>query len=274
MLEIVVCMKQVPDASEVAIDPTTGTLLRAGADAKTNLYDLYALDLAVTLKEQYGGRVTVLSMGPPPARSLITEAYALGADRGFLLSDRCFAGADTLATAFTLGQAVRRLPAWDIILTGMQSSDGDTAQVGPALAEVLGIPHVAYLNKVFALVEGQMLVSADNGDTIDTLQVQLPALFTCNKQVGQPKLPSFLLKQATKERPVEVWTAADLAEVVEAEAAAKPGAATTCFGLDGSPTKVEKVFAPELNSRRELWAGEPATLAERLYTRLRELKVV
>ena len=139
-MHYVVCIKQVPEGTEVAIDEEKGVLKREGVESKLNIYDAHALEAAVELKERYGGTVTVLSMGPPQAESIIREAYALGADQGYLLSDRAFAGADTLATSYTLSEAIRRLPQADLILCGMQTTDGDTAQVGPGIAELLELP--------------------------------------------------------------------------------------------------------------------------------------
>ncbi|HHT27801.1 MAG TPA: electron transfer flavoprotein subunit beta/FixA family protein [Firmicutes bacterium] len=265
MLNVIVCLKQVPGTNEVEIDPQLGTLKRENAATKINLYDLYALEAAVNITDQYGGRITVISMGPPQAKKAILEAYALGAHHGILLSDRRFAGADTLATAFTLAQAIRRRESYDLILTGMQTSDGDTAQVGPALAEFLGIPHVAYVHKVLGIQHGTektITVQADMGDALDTLQTQMPCLLTCTKEVSRPGLPSYLRLKAARERDITVWTYDDL----------KQETGPAYFGLDGSPTRVQKVFPPSKEQAHERWEGPPAALARRLYARLQEMK--
>ncbi|HKM42425.1 MAG TPA: electron transfer flavoprotein subunit beta/FixA family protein, partial [Limnochordia bacterium] len=143
-MHFIVCIKQVPEGTEVEIDEEKGILKREGVDSKLNVYDAYALEAAVALKETYGGTVTVLSMGPLQAQDVIKEAYTLGADDGYLLSDRKFAGADTLATSYALSEAIRRLPPADVIFCGMQTTDGDTAQVGPGIAELLELPHASY----------------------------------------------------------------------------------------------------------------------------------
>ena len=265
-MDIVVCMKQVPDTTEVEIDREKGTLKREGVDAKTNLYDLYALELAQQIKERHGGTVTVVSMGPPQAQVMISEAYALGADRGILLSDRAFAGADTLATATALACALQKLGRPDLILVGMQTSDGDTAQVGPALAELLGLPHVAYVKELVDInpTSGVLTVVADMSDTVETLQVTMPALLPCSKEVCQPRLPSYLLKKATRQKAVEIWSAADISGESDMRG---------WFGLNGSPTRVEKVFPPSFDQSKETWSGAPAELAARLAGKLREMKI-
>jgi electron transfer flavoprotein beta subunit len=168
-VHFVVCIKQVPETSEVEIDPVRGTLQREGVDSKMNPFDLHALEAAVQLKEQLGGTVTVVSMGPPQAAAVIKEAYALGADRGVLLSDRKFAGADTLATGYTLSQAIAKLEP-SVIFCGMQTIDGDTAQVGPAIAEMLAIPHVAYVKRITSLDAEQLVVEMDMTDAVETSQ--------------------------------------------------------------------------------------------------------
>ena len=185
-MHYVVCIKQVPEGTEVAIDEEKGVLKREGVESKLNIYDTHALEAAVELKERYGGTVTVLSMGPPQAESIIREAYALGADQGYLLSDRAFAGADTLATSYTLSEAIRRLPQADLILCGMQTTDGDTAQVGPGIAELLELPHVSYVSRINRISNGAVEVEADMGDGIELLKVGLPCLLTVTKAVNQP----------------------------------------------------------------------------------------
>lgn len=147
-MNIFVCIKQVPGTNKVDIDPVTGTLKRGGVDSKMNPYDLYALETALRLRERCGGKVSVVSMGPPQAETVIREAYAMGADEGVLLSDRRFGGADVLATSYALSQGVRRLGEFDLLLCGKQTTDGDTAQVGPELAEWLGIPSVSNVRKI------------------------------------------------------------------------------------------------------------------------------
>ncbi|MDR3602471.1 MAG: electron transfer flavoprotein subunit beta/FixA family protein, partial [Desulfosporosinus sp.] len=152
-MEILVCIKQVPGISKIEVDPITGVLKRDGVDSKMNPYDLYAIETALRIKEQVGGTVKVISMGPPQAQDVIKEAYMMGADEGALVSDRKFAGADVLATAYTISQGVRKMGNFDLILCGKQTTDGDTAQVGPEMAEYLGIPHIANVLKIIELKE-------------------------------------------------------------------------------------------------------------------------
>jgi len=258
-LNIVVLMKQVPDTSTVEIDPVRGTLRREGVLSKTNPYDLYALEEALRIREKVGGRVTVLSMGPPQAEAVIREAYWMGADEGYLLSDRAFAGADTLATSFTLSRALERL-GFDLIVAGMQSTDGDTAQVGPEVSEFLGIPHVSYVREIRDIGRGSFTVVSDLGEYLSTVTVELPCLITVCKDLNQPRLPSFRKREETKERKVTVWGARDL-----------PSSGSRYYGLEGSPTRVERVFPPKRERVQEIWEGAPASLAERLYSRLKEM---
>ncbi|MGI6038530.1 MAG: electron transfer flavoprotein subunit beta/FixA family protein, partial [Limnochordia bacterium] len=190
-MEIIVCIKQVPDVQEVAIDPETGVLQRAGVEAKMNPYDLYALEAALRLKERVGGRVRTITMGPPQAEAVIRESFMMGADAGVLLTDPKFAGADTLATAFTLSQGIQKMGPFDLILCGMQTTDGDTGQVGPGIAEFLHIPHVAYVGMIDPLGEGRIGLESDMGDWIGRLETRCPCLLTVTKGVGEPRLPSF-----------------------------------------------------------------------------------
>ena len=157
-MKIIVCIKQVPGTTEVDIDPETGTLMREGIEAVVNPLDLYAIEEALRLKEEFGGTIVSLSMGPPQAEQAMREALALGCDEAILLTDRIFAGADTWATAYTLACAIRKLGDYDIVLCGLKTTDGDTAQVGPELAEELGIPHVSYVGKIVNVKEGVMMV--------------------------------------------------------------------------------------------------------------------
>lgn len=260
-MEIVVCIKQVPETRDVEVDEKTGVLKREGVDSIINPYDLYALEAGIRLKEEYGGQVTVMSMGPPQAEAIIREAYMMGADRGFLLSDRAFAGADTLATSFTLAQGIRKLGEFDLILCGMQTTDGDTAQVGPGIAEFLNIPHEAYVEHIHGVQEGEVLVDRDMGVLLETVAVKLPCLISVTKHVNQPRLLSFRRKLATREWPVTVWTAADLSSDSE-----------SYFGLDGSPTQVERIFPPERTTSHIRWQGTSSELSEKLVEKLKELK--
>ncbi len=254
-------MKQVPGTTNVAIDPERGTLRREGVAAKTNPYDLHALEAALDIRDKLsdGSTVSVISMGPPQAEAVIRESYWMGADGGALMTDRAFAGADTLATAFALSQAVKK-QGFDLIVAGMQSTDGDTAQVGPGVAEFLGIPHVSYVRSVESCSPGSIEVTADLGDRYLTQQVKLPCLITVTRDVNQPRLPSFRRRKETAGKTVEIVKAVDL-----------PPSEEQHLGLAGSPTRVEKIFPPTRERVREMWEGTSGELAGRLAAFLKEV---
>lgn len=262
-MNIVVCIKQVPETSEVEVDPVTGVLKRDGVESKMNPFDLYALETALSLKEKHGGKVSVISMGPPQAEAVIREAYMMGADEGVLMSDRRFAGADTLATAYTLAQGIKRLGDFDLIVTGMQTTDGDTAQVGPGIAELLEIPHVAYVRRVHDSYPDRLLVEQDMADTYEVVEVSCPCLITVTKEVNVPRLPSYRKKLETKDKPITVWSMDDLEECDE----------TSC-GLKGSPTQVERIFPPEVNVEKTVLRGTGEELGKAVYEKLKELRFV
>jgi len=253
-LKIIVLLKQVPGTSDIGIDPERGTLKREGVPAKTNPYDLHALEAALEIRDRLRSfaTVTVVSMGPAQAEAVIRESYWMGADDGVLMTDRAFAGADTLATAFTLSQVVKQI-GFDLIIAGMQSTDGDTAQVGPGVAEFLGIPHVSYVRSVSDIGAGSLTVVADLGERLLTQEVALPCLITVTRDLNQPRLPSFRKRKETASRAVALVDAGSL-----------PAEGERHYGLAGSPTRVEKVFPPKSERVQETWEGPPAELAARL----------
>jgi electron transfer flavoprotein beta subunit len=259
---IIVCVKQVPETTEVEIDPETGTLRREGVPAVVNPFDLHAIEEAVRIKERHGGTVTAVSMGPPQAEAAVRDALALGCDEGVLLTDRMFAGADTLATSYTLAQAIRKLGAFDLIICGMKTTDGDTAQVGPELAEELGIPHVAYVNKIRGFTETHMEVEKLMEDGFEVIRVPLPCLITVTKGINEPRLPSLKAKLQARRSPITIWGSRDLA------------GDPSRYGLAGSPTQVVRVFTPEPPGRGEVITGNPERQAERLLEKLVELKLI
>ena len=287
-MKIAVLMKQVPGTSNVAIDPERGTLRREGVAAKTNPFDLHALEAALDIKERLlnsgaggvrssaehkagekeaanesqGVTVSVVSMGPPQAEAVIRESYWMGSDGGALMTDRAFAGADTLATAFALSQELKK-QGFDLIIAGMQSTDGDTAQVGPGVAEFLGLPHVSYVRSIDAVSENSISVTADLGDRYLSQEVTLPCLITVTRDLNQPRLPSFRKRRETKDRTVDLVKAVDLPEL--------PSTEQPYLGLSGSPTRVEKIFPPKRERVREMWEGPPAELADRLAALLKEV---
>ena len=258
MLNIIVCIKQVPDTQEVRLDPVTHTLKREGIAAIINPFDLYALEEGLRVKDAQGGTVTVITMGPPQAEAALREALGFGADAAVLLSDKAFAGADTWATALTLAKAVDKLGGADLIFCGKQAIDGDTAQVGPMLAAILNIPFAAWARKV-SFNDGKVEVERLLDHGYDAVEVKLPALVTVVKEINEPRVPSFKAKLRAKKEAIPVWGVADL------------GLDADQVGLNGSFTQVVKVFPPPARGKSEVWTGEPAELAGRLWQRLKAM---
>ncbi|MGL4761711.1 MAG: electron transfer flavoprotein subunit beta [Sarcina sp.] len=237
-MNIVVCLKQVPDTTAVKIDPVKGTLIRDGVPSIINPEDKHALEAALCLKENNGATVTVLSMGPPQAKDALREALCMGADEAVLITDRAFAGADTLATSKALAGALKRLE-YDIVFAGRQAIDGDTAQVGPEIAEHLDIPQVTYVQGVTVEEDG-FLVNRALEDGYELIKVQGPVLLTAIKELNHPRYMNVKGIFDTKNKEVTVWTADDI-EVDKAE-----------LGLKGSPTKVKKSMTKEAKGKGEL----------------------
>ncbi|AYE34022.1 electron transfer flavoprotein subunit beta/FixA family protein [Clostridium septicum] len=262
-MNIVVCIKQVPGTSKVEVDEKTGVLKRDGIDSKMNPYDLYALETALQIKNKVGGTIKVISMGPPQAMDVIKEAFAMGADEGTLVSDRKFAGADVLATSYTLSQGVRKVGDMDLIICGKQTTDGDTAQVGPEMAEYLGIPHVANVRQILGLNEKSITVEMDMPDTVEVSEVKFPCLITVEKDIFQPRLPSYKRMLETKGRKIDMIALKDFEDKDEKK-----------YGLNGSPTQVERIFPPASNDAHEMWNGQSEELTEKMSSKLKELKFI
>lgn len=262
-MNILVCIKQVPGTTKVEVDPITGVLKRDGVDSKMNPYDLYALETGLKIKENNGGTITVLTMGPPQAKEIIKEAYSMGVDNGVLLSDRKFAGADVLATSYTLSQGVNSIEDFNLIICGKQTTDGDTAQVGPEMAEYLNIPHVANVKKIVEVKKDSIEVEMDMPDTVEIVEIKLPALITVEKGIFQPRLPSYKRKVETKDRKIEVRSLNDFKDKNEMN-----------YGLNGSPTQVERIFPPEVNDKREMWHGNSDELILKFEDTLKKLKFI
>ncbi len=263
-MKIVACIKQVPDTTDVRIDPETRTLVREGVESITNPFDEYAVEEALLTKEKYGGEVHVITMGPPQAVEVLKNALAVGADHVYLLSDNAFAGSDTWATAYTLAHAIRKIGEVDLVICGKQAIDGDTAQVGPGIATQLGIPQLTYVSTVREIdVENKRIVverMLEDGKEIT--ESALPALITVVKDINDPRLPSLLgIKKAAKAE-IPTWTAADL-----------PVDRAKC-GLEGSPTEVVRVFTPEPRGGGEILGGELAETIPLLTDKLMEAKVI
>jgi electron transfer flavoprotein alpha/beta subunit len=234
-LNIIVCIKQVPDTTEVKINPETNTLVREGVPSIINPFDTYAIEEGLRLKEKFGGKVTVLSMGPPQTLEALKEAVAMGADEAVLLSDRAFAGADTWATAYTLSGAIRKVGAFDIILCGKQAIDGDTGQVGPGIARQLGISQLTYVFRIRELDPQQKTIVVERllEEGREVVKTSFPALLTVVKDINQPRYATMLgIRKATRMQ-VPVWGAADLSQLEPDKC-----------GLKGSPTQVVRIFSP------------------------------
>ena len=262
-MNIVVCVKQVPDTNEVKIDEKKGTLIREGVPSIINPEDKIALEEAVKLKEEFGGKVTVLSMGPPQAKESLIEAYAMGADEAILLSDRKFAGSDTWATAYTLSQAIKEVGDYDLIFCGRQAIDGDTAQVGPQIAENLSIPQITYVSKVD--IEAKKVTARRKlEDGYSVIETELPVLLTVLGDLNQPRYPSIkrIVDAFSKEDTVKTWTADDF-ELDENK-----------LGLDASPTQVYDTFVPTRDHEAEILEGSVEEKVQKLIDKLKEEKVV
>lgn len=260
-MRIIVCVKQVPGTSQVAIDPVTGTLKRDGVASKLNPYDLFALEEGLALAEQTGGSVRTLSMGPPQAMAALEETIWMGAAEGVLLSDRAFGGADVAATSYCLRLGVEKLGQYDLVICGKQTTDGDTAQVGPELAQKLGLEHAANVLSVEQGGPGKILVTLDLDGQIQKQEMTLPCLITMEKDANTPRLPSYLRKKAARPEQIRVLTAADF-----------PDANREKLGLKGSPTQVERIFPPEKNQDKHLLTGSAGELSSQLYALLRAEK--
>jgi electron transfer flavoprotein alpha/beta subunit len=237
-MRAIVCIKQVPDTTEVKMDPEKGTLIREGVPSIINPFDTYAIEEGIRLKETYGGETSVVTMGPPQALDALKEAVAMGCDSAVLVSDRAFAGADTWATAYTLAQAIRNKGEYDVILCGRQAADGDTGQVGPGIATQLGINQLTYVSKIREIDFAARTITVERlvEEGREVVTSALPCLITVVKDINTPRYPNFrgIRRANTLEYPV--WSAEDLCT--------DTGADDACFGLIGSPTKVIKVFTP------------------------------
>lgn len=262
-MDILICIKQVPGTTKVEVDPVTGVLKRDGVDSKMNPYDLYALETALKINEQVGGVIKVISMGPPQAKEVIKEAFTMGAHEGMLLSDRKFAGADVLATSYTISQGVRRMGNTDLIICGKQTTDGDTAQVGPEMAEYLGIPHVANVRKIVEVKDKSIVVEMDMPNTIEIAEIKFPCLITVEKDIFQPRLPSYRRKSVIKDKEIGMISLKDFEDQNENR-----------YGLNGSPTQVERIFPPEVNTDRVIWNGSSSELTEKIAGKLKKLKFI
>jgi electron transfer flavoprotein beta subunit len=262
-MNIVVCIKQVPDTAEVKLDRETNTLIREGVPAIINPFDMHGIEEGVRLRTEHGGKVTVVTMGPPQAAEALKEAVALGADEVLHLCDRAFAGADTWATSYVLAVAIRQMERPDIIICGRQAIDGDTAQVGPGIAEHMGIPHITSVRKVTALPDGGFQIERMTDDGHEVLETTAPVLITVVREINQPRMPSLKGMMKAKKIQVPVMTHEDLKLAPER------------VGLQGSPTWVTRVFSPEMpETSGEIIEGTAEECTDKLLALFSELKIV
>ncbi|MDR0330660.1 MAG: electron transfer flavoprotein subunit beta/FixA family protein [Chitinispirillales bacterium] len=261
-MNIVVCIKQVPGTTQVKINPETGTLIRDGVEAVVNPFDEYAIEEAIRIKEKIGGNVLVITMGPPQADAALRSAIAMGADEGYLVSDRAFAGSDTWATSYTLSGAIKTLGQVDLIICGKQAIDGDTAQVGPGVAEMLGLPFVAWVRKVEGITDASIKVERLMEEGYDVVEMPLPGLITVVKEINEPRMASLKGKMRAKSAEIKKIDASTME--VDPDR----------IGLKGSPTQVFRSFVPERKGGGEKITGETAELAQKAASVIQNLGVV
>ena len=257
-MNIIVCIKQVPNTTDVKIDPQTNTLIRQGVESVINPFDMYAIEEGVRLKERLQGKVTVITMGPPQAEVALKEAISMGCDDAVLVSDRAFAGSDTWATSYTLAQAIKKLGVYDIIICGKQASDGDTAQVGPGIATHLDIPQVTYVKKIEDITPIKAKMERLMEEGYEIVETPLPCVITVVKEINEPRLPSFKGKIRAKNAVIRKFTAIDI------------DAAPEKIGLTGSPTKVVKIFTPPPRKGGQILRGEAHEVTDELVRLLKD----
>ena len=262
-MKILVCVKQVPGSTNVEVDPVTGVLKRSGIPSKINPYDLYAIETALSLTERFGGQVETLTMGPPQAKAVIQETVCMGAAKGTVLTDRKFAGADVLATAYTLSQGVRKCGEFDLILCGKQTTDGDTAQEGAELSEYLEIPNISNVLSIEDYRDGRLYLTASLDEKIVSMAISLPCLISVDGDINTPRLPSYKVRKALTDAAVNFLTFADFEDQNPDH-----------YGLSGSATQVERIFPPEKSASRQTLEGDAETQTQALFDLLLEKKML
>jgi electron transfer flavoprotein beta subunit len=261
-MHIIVCIKQVPDTTNVKINPITNTLIREGVECIVNPFDMYAIEEAIRIKEQQGGRTTAMTMGPPQAEAALREALSLGIDEAVLISNEAFAGSDTWATSFTLARAIEKMGDYDLIICGKQAIDGDTAQVGPGIAVHLRIPQITFVKRIREIRNRSIVAERMMEEGYQVVESPLPVLLTVVKEINEPRLPSLRGKMRAKKATIPVWGPqginVDAREV----------------GLKGSPTYVTRIFAPERKGSGRIFKGDPQETVDRLLQELRDQKLL
>ena len=263
-MKILVCVKQVPGSSNVEVDPVTGVLKRSGIPSKCNPYDLYGIEAALSLAERFGGTVEALTMGPPQAKAVIQETICMGVQGGTVLTDRKFAGADVLATAYTISQGIRKSGEYDLIICGKQTTDGDTAQVGAEVAEYLGLPNISNVLSIEDCADGSLTMRTNLDSKIVTLTAPLPCLISVDGDINTPRLPSYKIRKTLSEdSAVNFLTFADFEDQNPDH-----------YGLSGSATQVERIFPPEKLSSKHIIEGDANTQTQALYDLLLDKKLL
>jgi electron transfer flavoprotein beta subunit len=257
-MNVIVCIKQVPDTHEVKINPKTNTIVREGIASIINPFDTYAVEEALRIRDVLGGKITALSMGIPNVIKILKYVLMLGADEAILLSDRIFAGADTLATAYTLSLGIQKIGSYDLIICGKQAIDGDTAQVGPSLAEKLGISHITYVSEIEKINKNRIRVKRLVDDGYEIVEALLPAVITVEKGINVPRLPSLKTFKAAEDKKINIWNHKDI------------NADPSLAGLNGSPTQVVKTFTPQYKKSIQILEGTVSQQVEKLVDKLLE----
>ncbi len=260
-MNIIVLVKQVPNTTKVKLDPKTGNLIREGLESIVNPDDLHALEAAIRIKETIGAtKITAISMGPPQAVDALTQAMGMGADAGILLCDKAFAGADTWATSLTLSRAIEKLKDYNLIFCGHQAIDGDTAQIGPQVADWLDIAQATYVKDIERVTDSEIIVKRQLENGFERLACQLPALLTVIKDLNKPRFAHMerLITACTQKSPIKIWNAADI------------GVTTVDVGLEGSNTHVIKTFTPNFKRQNEIFEGSKEEMVTKLFQRLKK----
>jgi len=236
-MNIYVLVKQVPATDKVKIDETTGTMKREEVEAVINPLDLYAIETSLQIKEMCKGEIniTAISMGPPKAEEVLKEAISMGCDKGILLSDKAFAGADTWATSYTIATLIKKLEPFSLIITGERATDGETGQVGPSLAGQLDLPIVTYTSKIVEINNEYIIVERETEDGTEVIKMMLPGVISVTKAIGEPRLPTLKGKIKARDTKIDVFNLERL------------GAKREEVGLLGSLTKVVRVFYPKIS---------------------------
>jgi len=261
-MNIIVCVKQVPETTDVKIDPKTNTLVRHGVESILNPFDTYAIEEGLLIKEKLGGEVTVITMGPSQAEQVLRDGIAVGADKTFLLSDPSFAGADTLATSYTLSRAIQKIGEYDLILCGKQAIDGDTAQVGPGIAALLDIPQITFVKKIREISNDRIVTERMIEDGIEVVESSMPVLVTVVKGINEPRMPSLRGKMVSMKAEIPTWGAKDLDIDINR------------VGLTGSPTWVDKVTTPPPRSGGQIYEGETDQILEAFFQQMKKDQLI